>query len=337
MVACASSGNALQRMLRVVVLLALAWGTGAWATEVPFSARVAIEMDSAGDADWQDASAADLDRDGDLDVIAVTATGDEVAWWQSTAGDGSAWTKHTALSLDGACSAQVVDMNGDSRPDILYASEGAAMGWYMWAGNTGDGVIWMPMSSMSGVAAGTKSVRAADIDGDGDLDVVATNETTNELAWWRNDSAAMIWTKHVVTTGLVPPRAIELVDMDDDGSMDILAAGGDMVLWYDNLFRDGSFWMPYAVGSAGLAGACAAQAVDIDRDGDPRCPCRWQSDSGAVTWFENTLLAWQWTAHTIDAAFDGVTSVWAAEYGQRRRPRCARFGRYWRCHHMVGK
>jgi hypothetical protein len=36
--------------------------------------------------------AVDLDGDGDLDILGAGATADTIAWWENTAGDGTAWT-----------------------------------------------------------------------------------------------------------------------------------------------------------------------------------------------------------------------------------------------------
>lgn len=69
--------------------------TGAWlfllgmpvgAAEIPFTAPGSVTgiLDDAGGA-----VPADLDGDGDLDVIGTTDAGDEVAWWENTAGDAS--------------------------------------------------------------------------------------------------------------------------------------------------------------------------------------------------------------------------------------------------------
>lgn len=66
---------------------------------------------------------------------------------------------------------------------------------------------------------------AADLDGDGRLEVVASSgRTTGEVAWFRNDGdPAGAWTRHPLTTGW--DRAVQVVtgDLDRDGKLDIVA------------------------------------------------------------------------------------------------------------------
>ena len=113
--------------------------------------------------------AADIDGDGDLDVVGAASTAADIAWWENTAGDGSAWTKTTIdASFDGATSVFAADIDGDGDLDVI----GAA--------NTADDVAWWENDGTPGGANWTKitidasfdgatSVYAADVDGDDDL------------------------------------------------------------------------------------------------------------------------------------------------------------------------
>ncbi len=40
--------------------------------------------------------AADVDGDGDLDILGSAFHADDITWWENTAGDGTVWTEHTA-------------------------------------------------------------------------------------------------------------------------------------------------------------------------------------------------------------------------------------------------
>jgi hypothetical protein len=76
-----------------------------------------------------------LDNDGDLDIYGVAWTnGNEVAWWENTVGDGSAWQKHSVQE-----------------------------------------------NYLAGLAG-----LFADLDGDGDDDLISSAQTANTVSWWEN-------------------------------------------------------------------------------------------------------------------------------------------------------
>ena len=61
---------------------------------------------------------------------------------------------------------------------------------------------------------------AADVDGDGDPDLVAATGLGG-VAWWENPGTGSSWPKHLVRQMFATD--IVAVDMDQDGDMDILA------------------------------------------------------------------------------------------------------------------
>ena len=69
------------------------------------------------DADFDGAEsvyAADIDGDGDMDVLGAAYQAHDIAWWENTAGDGSAWTEHDVNdNFDAARSVYAADIDGD--------------------------------------------------------------------------------------------------------------------------------------------------------------------------------------------------------------------------------
>jgi hypothetical protein len=68
-----------------------------------------------------------------------------------------------------------------------------------------------------------RSVAAADMDGDGDLDPVSANHDENLVAWYENDGAGG-FTKHVVDYDAYAPYGVTPVDIDFDGDVDVPCA-----------------------------------------------------------------------------------------------------------------
>ncbi|MEM6795050.1 MAG: FG-GAP-like repeat-containing protein, partial [Acidobacteriota bacterium] len=225
-----------------------------------------------------EATSADLDGDGDVDVIGTASNDDAVAWWENDGapGDGG-WTRRdidTAL-LEPA-GAEPVDLDLDGDLDLVVAALEAPLTWYENDGTPADGG-WTKRSIGSGRDA--ENVRAVDLDRDGDPDLLTTVRTnTGALLWWENDGTPGDggWVERVVATGLNEPDYADAADLDGDGELDLLASidGPNQILWYRNI--GGQFALPTgdAVAEAVVnEGASDVALLRIDgvhrgRDGD---------------------------------------------------------------------
>ena len=80
------------------------------------------------------------------------------------------------------------------------------------------------------------SVYAADMDGDGDIDVLSASENDDKIAWYENDGSESV-TTHTITTIADYAVSVYAADVDGDGDMDVLSASSNdnKIAWYENM------------------------------------------------------------------------------------------------------
>ena len=87
-------------------------------------------------------------------------------------------------------------------------------------------------------ADGALDIHIADMDNDGDLDIVSASDEDEIIAWYENDGATNpSWSKSNIYYGDDEwPSRVYTGDMDGDGDMDIVSVSynDDTIAWYEN-------------------------------------------------------------------------------------------------------
>ncbi len=120
-------------------------------------------------------SAADLDGDGDVDLLSGGSSG--VAWYKN---DGHEGFTLNWLESGTAYSVMAVDVDGDGDLDIV--STGATNTRLTWNENDGQGNF--PARTYGSNMGGVRSILAADMEGDGDLDMLSA--ANPEILWYEH-------------------------------------------------------------------------------------------------------------------------------------------------------
>lgn len=164
--------------------------------------------------------------------------------------------------------------------------------------------------------AGATWVDAADVNGDGYLDVIASAWDAAEVAWWENDGTGEGWEKHSVVTGFEGAISAAAADVDNDGHTDIVGAAklAGVVAWWRNGTGDGTTWTRFDV-ATDASGLFSVSAVDLNCDGRTDILAQSTDDpSRAVIWWENTGgQGTEWTEHVVEDDLPGCRFTKAAD------------------------
>lgn len=178
-------------------------------------------------------SIVDVDRDGDDDIVTGTY------WLEKNENN---WIKHVINSTSSLPDRHsVIDMNGDGRLDVVVGYEAiskvGALAWYEQGENAKD--PWT--QHIIDHVIGPMSLDVADMDGDGDIDIVVGEHNLSHpenarLAIYKNLGGGKSWRGEVVYIGDEHHDGARLSDIDGDGDLDILSIGWghSQVLIYEN-------------------------------------------------------------------------------------------------------
>jgi len=213
-----------------------------------------------------DVWAGDFDGDLDYDMVAVSLDSG-MSWWEN---DGSmGFTRHILETGHKIYDLSVIDLDEDGDLDLIIANRSVLT-------DTAD-IIWYEQDSLptyftehaiTSTWAGAESIFPIDLDGDGDIDLVACSHSRGEVGWGENDGLEN-FTLHILESSADSARKVWGGDIDGDGDNDILSTAqwdGD-IIYFINTDGAGTFAKHYINGSP-MDAPWDIMGGDIDGDGD---------------------------------------------------------------------
>ena len=240
---------------------------------------------SSGSGGWiASVYAADIDNDGDIDVVSgSTAFGNNtIEWYENTDAQGNFGSPQPIItSSNRAYSVFLCDIDGDNDNDLLAAiSDTDGIVWFE---NTDNQGTFGAQQVINDTVAGPFSVYACDIDNDGIIDVLSASHNDNKIAWYKNNGGGNFGYQQIITTNAIGANSVYACDIDSDGDNDVLSASDDdKIAWYENTDGNGTFATQQVISTL-ANGPISVYACDIDSDGD--------NDVLSASWFDNEI-AW---------------------------------------------
>lgn len=245
-------------------------GRGALGTLRPIASQLVDDSFAVGD----------VDSDGDLDVLA--------SGYLYRNNDGR-FSKEPELiwpsNRDRGASTQVADLDGDGDLDLLTGGDRfCGPHWLENVDGKGEFVFREEFRGPTGVERPTIVV-PTDMDGDGDLDVLAADSTfETRIEWYENlDGEGAFGDGQLIGIQSPEPYAFLVHDVDADGDVDILV-DGIVDTWLENTING------FELINQGFPAREGIGLHVADFNGDGAADLLVESLDG-VLWFENRLIA----------------------------------------------
>jgi len=175
-----------------------------------------------GEHDSEDIGIADLDGDGDLDIVVVSED-DQTNELFLNDGKGFFSDASQRLPVTGTSNAVLVmDLTGNGHPDILIGNNGQNV---LLENDGAANFADVTSARLPGFADVTQDVVAGDANGDGHIDLLFGNEDANRLLL-NNGHGVFVHASEALPlrTAAEETREADFGDIDGDGDLDILFA-----------------------------------------------------------------------------------------------------------------
>ncbi|PIE53033.1 hypothetical protein CSA37_03735 [Candidatus Fermentibacteria bacterium] len=224
------------------------------------------------------AESADMDHDGDSDIVAASfSKTDGVNWYENADGSGKEWIEHTIIEETrwGVQEISVNDLDQDGDLDVAAAHRTCDESIIVLENPGVPEVPWKLHDLYTDPKLGSEGLDTGDLDGDGDIDIAEVEFNTpgfGRVIWLENDGGPFEnWEIHVLMDSFPDARGARIADITGDGYNDILASSDivdtpdSYVYLFQNPGPSGGLWARYKLYEGHRFRD--VNSADIDNDG----------------------------------------------------------------------
>jgi hypothetical protein len=201
-----------------------------------------------------DGKVADLDRDGDADIVIGDAKLGLL--WFENSDRGRSWKTHVA-GRGYVHDIEVGDVDRDDQLEIVTCDKRELKLWR----RSGDQWATTILSTRPG-----EGLALVDLDGDKDQDILFG------ASWFENTgSGGQKWVEHVLDPRWPADTRVRAADMNHDGLVDVIltaSEGTGTVAWLEHPKPPATEWGEHSISSIRTEGAHSLIVADLDGDGD---------------------------------------------------------------------
>lgn len=218
---------------------------------------------------------ADIDNDGDIDVVCTTTE----LYWSNNLGEGEFEGMHYIDQDYRATWIELADINQDGYIDITTAHKDSS-GFFVYI-NLGNGLFAEKLQYAQDIPE-VRSVVAEDFDDDGDIDLIFV-AWTDGVYWMENDGNDNFSQAVSLYNASGTYARLIALDVDSDTDEDVFIINNDT---YGGAYLLENIRGQSVSKTAQFGDATTVKAADIDGDGDLDIATAYGFD-GLIRWYEN--------------------------------------------------